>query len=330
MRSISIRFTCMLAGLAVFGLAAGSARAADHVDLPRSVAGAEVPRPDASITDYYAFVAGRKFVMVLDLNPGLSPDVQVYRFPTDVKYRFNVDLNSRVTIDGSVISQEFGGVLPQPQNISEDVVFEITFDSNNQPRLTVTGSNATRCQNIRNRARVFAGLRAEAFIFSPFVRNNIAGIAIEVPLDVVVDRQKELLTWATASVGTPDGTFVELGGRALRSQFPPFVGLNALHPRNHVANGFVVPDVIILDVSKPSAFPNGRLPADDVVTIVKDFTTLETDAVAAQLEADFCAPGGTFAPCPVQGSATEDDVRLLGRFPYLGRPYRPGELTTGD
>ena len=329
LRRFGVTLMCAFGSLGL----AGGALAADHVDLPQNGTGTgatTVARPDASITDFFAFVNGNKLVMILDLNPFLSPDVQNYVFPTDVKYRFNVDTNAQITIGNDLVSKEFGGVIAAPETIREDYVFEVTFNAQNGPQLNVTGANTTRCRNLRAATRVFAGLRAEAFIFSPFVRNNIAGIVLEVPLSTVVESQSKLLLWATATVDTPAGPFTELGGRALRSQFgtpaPNFQDLNALHPSQHKAAGFVRPDVVIIDVSKPTLFPNGRNLSDDVVTVVDGFTLLpDTDHAAAGLEVSFCEPGGMFYPCPVPASATADDVRILGRFPYLGRPYRPGD-----
>jgi len=313
-----------------FGLAAGPAGAADHIDLPRSVTGAVLTRPDASITDFFAFVNGRKLVLILDINPNLDPAVQTYQFPTDVSYKINLDLNSPVTIGSDVVSKEFGGVIPKPELISEDVVFEVKFDSRNRPQLSVTGSNASRCEAIRPRVRMFTGLRAEAFIFAPAVRNNIGSIVMEMPLSAVLQNQKQLLLWATTTVDLPSGLFTELGARALRSQFPPNAGLNALHPSQHVAAGLGRPDVMILDVGKPTSFPNGRLPSDDVVDEVATFTLLPTDRNAANGEVAQCSPGGAAFPCPVPASATADDIRLLGRFPYLGRPYTLSERSTAS
>jgi hypothetical protein len=313
-----------------FGLAAGSAGAADHIDLPRSVTGNTLARPDASITDFFAFVSGRNLVLILDVNPNLDPAVQTYRFPTDVSYRINLDTDSPVTIGTDVVSREFGGVIPQPGLISEDVVFEVKFDSRNRPQLSVTGANRSRCDSIRPRVRMFTGLRAEAFIFAPAVRNNVGSIVLEVPLSAVIENQKKLLLWATTTVDTPAGQFVELGARALRSQFPPNAGLNALHPSQHGAAGLGRPDVMILDVTKPTSFPNGRHPSDDVVDEVATFTLLPTDRNAATGEIAQCAVGGPAFPCPVPPSATADDIRLLGRFPYLGRPYTPSERTASS
>lgn len=301
-------------------LGAGVAQAADHVDLPQSGTGSPtntLDRPDAAITDFFAFVTGNKLVMILDVNPFLPSSVRNYTFPTDVTYSFKIDKNSPVTFTNAVDKAEFGGTITYPAGISEDITLNVTFGPGGAPRLQAIG---VATQHVR----VFAGLRAEAFIFAPFVRNNIGGIVVEIPLSKVVGGQSTLLTWGTTSVTTPAGTYTELGGRALRSQFTPFVNLNALHPSQHVANGFGRPDVVIIDTSKPTAFPNGRALVDDVVDIAAGFTSLPTDAGAAGLEFDLCAPGGAFAPCPVAPSATADDVRIKGNYPYLGAPYGSG------
>ncbi len=294
-------------------LTAGPILAADHVDLPQDALGDTLERPDASISDFWAFTADDKLVLIMGLHPFLAGDVTHYQFPTDVTYAFHVDIDSAVTIDSSTISNEFGGVIASPGDVAEDVTLEVTFNGPAGPHLSVTGASAAG-------TRVWAGLRAEAFIFAPFARNNIAGIVVEVPLANVAGGQDELLLWATASVDVPGGVYTELGGRALRSQF--FVDLNPLHPSDHAAAGFSPPDVVILDTSAPSAFPNGRTLRDNVNAIAAGFVTLPTDPVAAELEVDFCEPGGPFYPCPVPVPATADDMRLRNKYPWLGNPFR--------
>lgn len=322
-RSSSRHRIAALGCVAALGLTAGSAMAADHIDFPRSVSGGEQMRPDAQITDFFIFVNGNKLAMVMDLHPFMAPAAPTYTFPTDVHYRFNLDLNSAVTVGTDVISKEFGGVISNPAGISEDMVFDVTFDAKNKPTLNVTGANAARCDAAKTKARLFTGLRGEPFIFSSLVRNNVASIIIEVPLAQVVQNQSKLLAWATATVDLPSGSYQEMGARAFRSQFTPFVNINALHPSQHVANGFSPADVVIIDTNKPTAFPNGRALSDDVVDIVNTFTSLATDHNAANAEIANCAPGGADFPCPVPVSATADDVRILGRFPYVGKPYTP-------
>lgn len=314
--------------LGVFGvsvvLAAGTVLAADHTDVPQNAAGATVARPDAQVTDFYSFVAGNKLVMILNVNPSLpfagvpAPPQGSYEFPTDVVYRLFVDNHSEILHDDPVRDAEFGGEVADPSAIGEDVVFEVTFAPNgNKAQLAVIGASSSG-------VRVFTGKRAESFIFSPFVRNNVASIVVEAPLSSVVAGQPELVTWGTASVELPEGPFTELGGRALYSQ--SFPALNALHPSQHDANGFI-PDVVIIDTSAPTLFPNGRALADDVVTIADDFTLLGgADASVGELEADLCTAGAPTFPCPVPVSATADDVEIKGNYPYMGAPHGQGQL----
>jgi hypothetical protein len=321
-------FLGKLARVAVLATFGAAANAADHLDLPRTASGAELARADVSITDFYAFVSSNKFVMVMNVSPFLDPQVTSFRFPTDVSYKFSIDQNSAVTMGNDVSTREFGGVINNPARISEDVVFEVKFDARNNPRLNVTGSDRAYCDGIRSNVRLFTGLRAETFIFAPLVRNNVGSIVLEVPLSQVVRRQSKLLAWASTTVTTPAGVFSEFAGRALRSQFAPSLLVNALHPSEHVAAGLPRPDVLIIDVNKPTAFPNGRALSDDVIDIVGAFTSLPSDPGNPAAEIALCAPNGASFPCPVAVSATADDVRILGRFPYLGRPYTLEERTS--
>src|SRR5688572_22948780 len=161
MKSLSIHRSLTALSMAfVLGVAAQSARAADHVDLPRDAGGTEIARPDASITDFYSFVAGNKLVLVMNVNPFLAPEVTSYKFPTDVSYKFNIDVNSRVNVGTSTAAKEFGGIIVNPAGISEDVVIEVRFTSANTPVVSVDCNNAPRCLTIRPGVRVFAGLRA--------------------------------------------------------------------------------------------------------------------------------------------------------------------------
>lgn len=329
-RSFHIRPAIMVAAMAC-GLASGPVGAADHIDMPQSVTGATTDRPDASISDFYAFVSGFHLVLIMNLHPFMAPDdSNKYVFPTDVAYRFNIDLDSDVTIGTDVVSREFGGIVTHPNLIQEDVVFEIKFDAKSKPTLRVTCPPSLSCDLLR-KARLFAGLRAESFIFAPVVRNNVASIVLEVPAFLLVPdpTKTRLLLWATSTVDMPNGDFTDLAGRADRSQFnqsgQPLGKINALHPSQHVAAGFVYPDVMIYDIARPAAFPNGRGLTENVNQIVDGFTLLPTDHLAAATEINGCLPGGFFYPCPIEPPASSDDVRLLGRFPYLGKPYRASE-----
>jgi hypothetical protein len=61
----------------------------------------------------------------------------------------------------------------------------------------------------------------------------------------------------------------------------------------------LLPDVMIYDLSKPAAFPNGRALTDDVVDLVGDPRLLANDS-----------------PFP-----SENDLPFLATFPYLAAPH---------
>lgn len=64
---------------------------------------------------------------------------------------------------------------------------------------------------------------------------------------------------------------------------------------------WLAPDVILFDVLRPAAFPNGRDLTDDVVDLVGDPRPLSNDD-----------------PFPA-----ENDVPFLDEFPYLAEPHTP-------
>jgi hypothetical protein len=148
--------------------------------------------------------------------------------------------------------------------------------------------------------QVFAGLRDDPFIRKPRTGRNVAAIVIELPLEAVLGPRTDLLIWATTSVPEFDGPIADHGGRALRSMFDE--PLNSTTPGEHWRVHTRVPDVMILDVTQISCYPNGRELADDVIDLVVDI------------------PGGTL---PGEGPEypTANDVPFLAEFPYLAVPH---------
>ncbi|MCA9310053.1 MAG: DUF4331 family protein [Phycisphaerales bacterium] len=63
-----------------------------------------------------------------------------------------------------------------------------------------------------------------------------------------------------------------------------------------------VPDTLKIDVTQPSAFPNGRAPADDVIDTLLFFIFNQT---------------------PVSDDVQENDVPFMPSFPYLAPPHQP-------
>ncbi|HEY6402352.1 MAG TPA: hypothetical protein VI479_13140 [Blastocatellia bacterium] len=248
--------------------------------------------------------------MILGINPFLPSEVRQYVFPTDVTYSFFIDRDSSVNFNDPTLNAAFGGTVARPANIREDVAFNITFNRSNEPQVQIQGASFIEEQRIRRRMRVFTGLRAEAFIFAPFVNNNIAAIVIDVPLADIKKSNDTLLLWSASKVDAFAGSFQELAGRTLYSQFDEKLALNFIHPSQHRAALGLNPDLVILNTSAPSGFPNGRPLGDDIVDLVAALPAPFNDARAFDLEfnlAGFHANLSDMAPLP-------------GVFPYLANP----------
>lgn len=307
MRKRSFRLVVLVMLVGMLSLPLPSTLASDHTDTPLHI---ETGRDDARITDFWTFVQNGRLVMIMGINPFLPAEVRQYVFPTDVTYSFFIDQNSRVSFNDPVLKAAFGGSVNTPSGIREDLAFSVTFDRSNKPTVEIQGCSSTEAQGIRSRMRIFTGLRAEAFIFAPFVRNNIGAIVIDVPLADVRKDSNTLLLWSASNVDAFAGSFQELGGRTLVSQFDEKLALNFIHPSQHKAALGVNPDLVILNTAAPSGFPNGRRLQDDIVDLVAALPAPFNDARAFNLELDlagFHANLSNIAPLP-------------GVFPYLANP----------
>ncbi len=297
----SRRAVRLVGALAILFLGAVTVRAADHGDTSLMF---QYMRGDANISDLWAFVRNDHLVLAMGIHPLLPAGVTAFTFPRDVTYRFFIDRDSTVIFKECDKLAAFGGCIDEPDRIHEDIVFEITFGVNNRLQLRTKGFSADSWRELKDRIKVFSGTRSEAFIFAPFVKLNIAAIALEVPLDAIRKDQDTLLKWAAMDVETPSGTFRDHAGRALRSMFSQ--DLNGLHPKLHQQQLGTPPDVLILNTGVPSKFPNGRALADDVVDILTEAG--EGQALSIELSRS-------------ENSATVKDVRrFLNKFPYLAPP----------
>jgi hypothetical protein len=301
-------------GMLVVGLSLSTqllpALASDHTDTPLHV---DTGRDDARITDFWSFTQQGRLVMIMGINPFLPAEVREYVFPTDVTYSFFIDRDSSVSFNDPVVKAAFGGTIDYPVRIREEIAINVTFDRWNRPQVEVVGRSTSECERIKERMRVFTGLRAEAFIFAPFINNNIGAIVIDIPLsEIKNDNDDTLLLWTTTHVGDFTGLFQELAGRTLYSQFDEKLALNFIHPSQHRAALNVNPDVIVLDTRAISGFPNGRRIQDDIVDKVAALPAPFNDPRAFNLEfelAGFHADLNDIAPLP-------------GAFPYLASPNR--------
>jgi len=318
-------WTCL--GAAALAAALGAPlQASDHSDAPVTATGA---RPDANITDLHAFVVGPNLVLSLATNQAIPPSATSYLFPTDITFDFNIDVDSEVDPDDP---EGNGGTILDPQRIQEDVTFRVRFEADGSARLQRIGGNhgaierrpisrAVRSVAVdsdpagpvtfaardteRRRGNdpgvvgFFTGLRDDPFIRGPRQGRNSGAIVIEVPLSSILREQSTILIWATSKIEDADGPFQELTGRSLKSMFPENDALNGLHPRHHLSQAGISPDVIIFDTARPAAYPNGRVLEDDVVDLVGDPRVLGNDA-----------------PFP-----STNDRSFTSTFPYLATPH---------
>jgi uncharacterized protein DUF4331 len=285
------------------------ALASDHTDTPILI---NAGRDDARITDFWSFVRQDRLVMIMGINPFLPAEVREYVFPTDVTYSFFIDRDSRVSFNDPVLKAAFGGTIDDPSQIREDITFKVTFNRTNRPQVAIDGCSPLEANRIRDDMRVFTGLRAETFIFAPFVHNNIGAIVIDVPLNDIKKENDTLLLWTTSSVDDFNGPFQDLAGRTLYSQFDEKLGLNFIPPSMHKAALGLNPDVIILNTDAPSGFPNGRLLRDDIVDKVAALPAPFNDGRAFDLEFSLAGFHATF----------NDISKPSEAFPYLARPNR--------
>jgi hypothetical protein len=265
----------------------------DHSDAPVSLG---VTRQDANLTDLHAFVAGPNLVLALSTNPAIPKSATSYIFPNDVTFTVNIDMDSAID---SFDPYGDGGSILEPHRISEDVSLRIRFQPDGSVRLqrVVQGTMRDDAQIVN----FFAGLRDDPFIRGPRQGRNVGAIVLETPLAPLTGNQTTLLIWATSKVDEFDGTFQELAGRSLRSMFPEQRALNAWHPRLHLQQTGLRPDVMIYNTALPAAFPNGRALTDDVVNLVGDPRVLGNDD-----------------PFP-----STNDLPFLTTFPYLAPPHTP-------
>lgn len=276
--------SCLLAPLAL--------APSDHGDTPLLVS---IARPDARITDLHLFTRGDQLVLSLCVNPAVPPGVTEYVWPSDVTFDINIDNRPQVSFNDADDLATYGGTIRGAARVQPRLVVRIQANAQGEAQAFVLGPRALLLQR---RMTFFAGVRDDPFIRGPRNGRNVAAAVVSLPLNRVQEGGRPLLVWATASIGDRPEPFQDLAGRSLRSMFPENDFLNTSTPRDHWRVFGVAPDVVIFDPSRPTAYPNGRELADDVVDLVNDPRILANDA-----------------PFP-----TTNDVPFLSEFPYLAPP----------
>jgi hypothetical protein len=271
----------------------------DHADTQFLI---NAGRHDARITDLHVFMRGTRIVFAVSVNPNIPAGQGTYAFTTDVTFTINIDNDSLVTFDNPGDLATFGGTIPAPENILEDIVLQVRFDANGDPILTTSGLAPGDESHIEK----WSGVRDDPFIRGNRAGRNVGSFVLEMPVADVLGSQPTILIWASSAVDGMPGSFQDMVGRSIRSQLMPNLAMNTLHPNQHLAHLGLVPDVMIYNTSLPASFPNGRDLPDDVVDLVGDPGLLATDA-----------------PFP-----DANDVPFLTDFPYLAPPHPAPPIPT--
>jgi len=311
----------------------GPAVGADHLDAPGLTSPSS--RPDADITDIYAFQGAdpSRTALVLDVGPAAGA-IAPTTFGTDVTYAFNIDRNGDARPDlAYAVRFGAGDGAGQP--------WTLTRYTGSNARTMRTGvvlgsgrTNDTTGSRIKGDGRVFAGLRSDPFFFDLvafendvlgvptnrhlcdantndfFAPLNVNSIVIEVPDDAL---GTQIGYWATTT--GPQGRIDRMGRPAINTVFNHGQDKNAFNATDPQD-----------DRSRFSA---------NVSAVLRHFSSLDTEGAytdaQVQTLTDVLLPDvltydtSTPAAGPLNGRALSDDVIdtelniVTGGFPFQGR-----------
>ncbi len=263
-------------------LATTGLQASDHRDAPLAKANAA-----ADINDLYAFVRGQSLVVAVTVNPFLASEARL--FDPNVRYQIHVDT------DGDALA---------------DMNLELRF--NRFGRVSTTG-------NLKSLVtQLFTGRREDPFFFDldllsqgsigqdTFAGADVAAIVVELNLKRLTRRGTTLGIWASThkqGVGTVD----RKGRPAINTLFIAAEMKDTFNKAQPVQDkgkygqfiplDILTPDILTIDTSKPTLYPNGRGLADDVIDISLGLLGGGTDDVDG------------------------NDAEYLTTFPYLAPPH---------
>ena len=311
----------------------GAAVGADHLDAPGLTSPSS--RPDADITDIYAFQGSNpsRTALVLDVGPGAGA-IAPTTFGTDVTYTFNIDRNADSKPD-LVYAARFGATdgTSQPWTLTR-------YTGSNAQTMkagVVLGSGRTNDaagSRVKGDGRVFAGLRSDPFFFDLvafkndvlgvptnrhlcdadtndfFAPLNVNAIVIEVPDDAL---GTTIGYWATTS--GPQGRIDRMGRPAINTVFNKGADKNAFNatdPRD--------------DRSRFSANVAGVLAHFSSLDGEGAYTDAQIQTLTNVLLPDVLTyDTSTPAAGPLNGRALADDVIdaelniVTGGYPFSGR-----------
>ncbi|MCB1043805.1 MAG: DUF4331 family protein [Acidobacteria bacterium] len=215
---------------------------------------------------------------------------------------------------------------------------ELIFEGSNDARIFAGPRDDPFFFDFVGFSRVLAGTGSFSGSDS-FAGYNVSAIVVELPISVISDGSSVLNIWAVTELEQPGGqlfkealprwkTLDRMGNPGVATALIP-PGLKDFYnasPPNRDAELFApsivasltalgttadnigvlasvaVPDLLTIDVSAPSGFPNGRTLDDDVIDVLFHFI---------------------FNQSGVTDGVASNDAAFMGEFPFLAAPWQP-------
>ena len=128
---------------------------ADHADHLTNRTGVSIDAPSHEIGDFHLFTKGDNLVFSIAFNPTNRLRAgEELSWPTSLKLKVNVDLDSTITYDDDLLNDVAGGRFESPETIQEDIVFNIRV-KDGAPIINVTGDKSFKPKKIK-RAIVYS------------------------------------------------------------------------------------------------------------------------------------------------------------------------------
>jgi hypothetical protein len=299
---------------------------ADHLDAPNLTS--PKMRPDADINDVYVFEGANaaQTAIAVTTHPAAGA-IAPFAYATDVTYAMRIDRNGDAFADLQY-SFRFG-----KPNAQGHQWYTVKRSDNHGTRVVAQGRTG-RTLGVAGGGKVFAGLRSDPFFFDldaflgtvlgqgdrrfcdgqavDFFENlNTKGLVLQVP-DWALGRN--IGVWAV-TIGDRVGQIDRMGRPAINTVF------NSGEDKN------------LFNAGRPST--DRAAFGDNVVSVLKTFSGLDTEGVYSDAEANTLADvllpdmvtydTSTKAVGPLNGRALADDVIdaelniVTGGFPFAGR-----------
>ncbi len=283
-----------------------------------------IDRPEGAITDAFYFKNADNLVMIFGFMK--SPECVAEPDFDEIYYRINFDwdtpIETSANADTAAFAPYYGGYVTEEnsKDIKESETFEFWNDGGEWKWQFENGLLSNSNVNF------VVDKYDDPFAFISFDNKNVMAAVITVPLVHFTENGwNKMIVWADTQQGPKDHFHqIDLNGRAIRSMLsrnetselnylPPSLHVESLRANSasdeaaQVGSNFH-PDVIILDLSQDTHFPNGRHLEDDVVQSVcglADCDLYEKSIYRAW-------------PNPRSGM---NDKPFLTQFPYLAEPH---------